>query len=309
MHGLARVVLLVGLLSSTLVAGGNTSAAETSASQVTQLGVLGDARRFARITGQRSIVGHSFIGMHQPRTIGKLLERLRPVPMLAIKTGGIVSPLDIAEGRADAFLLELNRVVAAFGARVYVRPMPEMNGAWNEYCAFNRDGSSRGPRYSTAAFGGHSRGSRCSPAGERPQAERCPAEARRTRRRSGSSGYASANGLEPAGVRESRHPRELRERVLPGRRVRRCRRERPLRPAVQCGVGCERGALRIPSQQAVRDRRVGPLGNRRPAVRRAHGRFRAEPFPGGVPRVLQRQAGLDLGPPRPSHGAAPPTDA
>ena len=72
--------------------------------------------------------------------------------MLAIKTGGIVSPLDIAEGRADAFLLELNRVVAAFGARVYVRPMPEMNGAWNEYCAFNRDGSSRGPRYSTAAF-------------------------------------------------------------------------------------------------------------------------------------------------------------
>ena len=43
--------------------------------------------------------------------------------------------------------------------------MPEMNGAWNEYCAFNRDGSSRGPRYSTAAFGGHSRGSRCSPAG------------------------------------------------------------------------------------------------------------------------------------------------
>ena len=30
--------------------------------------------------------------------------------------------------------------------------MPEMNGHWNEYCAFNRDGSSRGPRYSTAAF-------------------------------------------------------------------------------------------------------------------------------------------------------------
>jgi hypothetical protein len=152
MHRPARVVLLVALLCSALAAGGSTRAAETSASQVTQLGVLGDARRFARITGQRSIVGHSFIGMHQPRTIGKLLERLRPVPMLAIKTGGIVSPLDIAEGRADAFLLELNRAVAAFGARVYVRPMPEMNGAWNEYCAFNRDGSSRGPRYSTAAF-------------------------------------------------------------------------------------------------------------------------------------------------------------
>jgi len=33
-----------------------------------------------------------------------------------------------------------------------VRPMPEMNGHWNEYAAFNRDGSSRGAQYSTAAF-------------------------------------------------------------------------------------------------------------------------------------------------------------
>ena len=287
MHGLAQVVLLVGLLSSTLVAGGNTSAAETSASQVTQLGVLGDARRFARITGQRSIVGHSFIGMHQPRTIGKLLERLRPVPMLAIKTGS--SPRSISpKAVADAFLLELNRVVAAFGACVYVRPMPEMNGAWNEYCAFNRDGSSRGPRYSTAAFRrafariallarGGAPASSTLPCGS--SANQVSQRIFRLRKREWSGTRR---------VRESRHPRELRERVLPGRRVRRCRRERPLRPAVQCGVGCERGALRIPSEQAVRDRRVGPLGNRRPAVRRAHGSFRAEPFPGGVPRLLQR---------------------
>jgi hypothetical protein len=27
-----------------------------------------------------------------------------------------------------------------------------MNGHWNEYCAFAKDGSSKGPRYSTAAF-------------------------------------------------------------------------------------------------------------------------------------------------------------
>ena len=30
--------------------------------------------------------------------------------------------------------------------------MPEMNGHWNEYCAFDKDGSSRGPQFSTAAF-------------------------------------------------------------------------------------------------------------------------------------------------------------
>jgi hypothetical protein len=72
--------------------------------------------------------------------------------MVAIKTGGVVTPLGIAQGRGDGFLLELNRVLAGFGAPVYVRPMPEMNGHWNEYCAFDRSGASRGPQYSTAAF-------------------------------------------------------------------------------------------------------------------------------------------------------------
>ncbi len=71
--------------------------------------------------------------------------------MIAIKTGGI-SSASIAAGRGDAFLLELNRAIAEFGSTVYVRPMPEMNGHWNEYCAFNKDGSSRGPQFSTAAF-------------------------------------------------------------------------------------------------------------------------------------------------------------
>jgi Glycosyl hydrolase family 26 len=118
----------------------------------TQLGVAGDAQRFARITGQETTLRHSFIGWHQARSISKVIANHAPVPMLAVKTGGIVTPLDIAMGRGDTFLLELNRAVSEFGQRVYVRPMPEMNGAWNEYCAFNRDGSSRGPRFSTAAF-------------------------------------------------------------------------------------------------------------------------------------------------------------
>lgn len=118
----------------------------------TQLGVLGDATRFARLTGQQSTVRHSFIGWHQPRSIRMLLHNLRPVPMLAIKTGGVVTPLDIARGRGDGFLVELNSALSDFGALVYVRPMPEMNGHWNEYSAYDRDGSHRGPRYSTAAF-------------------------------------------------------------------------------------------------------------------------------------------------------------
>ena len=35
---------------------------------------------------------------------------------------------------------------------MYVRPLAEMNGHWNAYSAFNRDGTSRGPQNSTAAF-------------------------------------------------------------------------------------------------------------------------------------------------------------
>ena len=116
------------------------------------LGVLGEPNRFQQLTGQRSDIQQSFIGWHQPNTIPKLLGQLAPLPMLAIKTGGVMSPLDIAQGRGDAFLLALNSALAGFGQRVYVRPMPEMNGHWNEYSAFNKDGSSRGPRYSTAAF-------------------------------------------------------------------------------------------------------------------------------------------------------------
>jgi hypothetical protein len=118
----------------------------------TQLGVLGEPTRFARLTGQRSTIKHSFIGWHQPTTLRKLLHRLKPLPMLAIKTGGVVTPLGIAQGRGDGFLLELNRALAGFGALVYVRPLPEMNGHWNEYSAFERSGASRGPQYSTAAF-------------------------------------------------------------------------------------------------------------------------------------------------------------
>ena len=80
------------------------AAGATGADQVsrTQLGVLGEPTRFASQTGQRSAIRHSFIGWHQPNTLPKLLDRLKPLPMVAIKTGGIVSPLDIAQGKGEA---------------------------------------------------------------------------------------------------------------------------------------------------------------------------------------------------------------
>ena len=148
----AAVALAAALALALGFIGAGARASPATPLARTQLGILGDAARFQRLTGQRSAILHSFIGWHQPRTIRKLLHQLRPLPMLAIKTGGIVTPLDIAQGRGDGFLVELNAGLAGFGATVYVRPMPEMNGHWNEYCAFNKDGSRRGPRFSTAAF-------------------------------------------------------------------------------------------------------------------------------------------------------------
>jgi hypothetical protein len=142
-------VTIVAFLCVVSGAAGSSDATEVGR---TKLGVLGDAGRFARLTGQRSAIKHSFIGWHQPNTLRKLLHRLKPLPMVAIKTGGVVTPLGIAQGRGDGFLVELNAALAGFGAPVYVRPMPEMNGHWNEYSAFERSGASRGPQYSTAAF-------------------------------------------------------------------------------------------------------------------------------------------------------------
>jgi len=142
---------MVVLLVCVAVAATSAVGSPSSPTARTQLGILGDAGRFRVLTGQRSTVRHVFASLAQSNALPRILEQLRPIPMLALKPGGTPT-LDIARGRADSYLVALNKAVADFGGLVYVRPMPEMNGHWNEYCAFNRDGSSRGERYSTAAF-------------------------------------------------------------------------------------------------------------------------------------------------------------
>jgi hypothetical protein len=141
----------VALVLCFAVAASNANSAKTAPAARTQLGIVGDAGRFTQLTGQRSSIRHIFASLYQAGAFPQILEQLRPVPMLALKTGG-TTPLDIARGRTDTYLITLNGALASFGGLVYVRPMPEMNGHWNEYCAFNGDGSSRGPRVSTAAF-------------------------------------------------------------------------------------------------------------------------------------------------------------
>jgi hypothetical protein len=63
-----------------------------------------------------------------------------------------ITPLGIAQGAGDGYLLSLSARIARSGAPLYIRLLPEMNQANNAYCAFNADGSSRGPSHSPASL-------------------------------------------------------------------------------------------------------------------------------------------------------------
>jgi hypothetical protein len=63
-----------------------------------------------------------------------------------------VTPREIAQGKGDRYLIRTNREIAAYGEPTYVRFLAEMNQTNNGYCAYNRNGSSRGPSHSTKAF-------------------------------------------------------------------------------------------------------------------------------------------------------------
>jgi hypothetical protein len=114
------------------------------------LGVFGAVDRFTQLTGQRSDVRHVFFGWRNTRFDQNFPADGR-TPMLAM-IPTTISPLAIARGSGDDYLFALNDWLARRGGAAYVRPMPEMNGHWNAYCAYTKSGRSKGPAYSTAAF-------------------------------------------------------------------------------------------------------------------------------------------------------------
>lgn len=153
MKGL-RLALLGFCVAAALAAG----AAASGHSTRLQLGLAGDARDFRQLTGQNSRVRLITIGWNQgggnQRYFASLFSTMLDVPLLGIgiPNGSGLTPAAIAQGEGDAFLVALNRAVVTWERPIYVRPLAEMNGAWESYSAFNRDGTSRGPAYSTAMF-------------------------------------------------------------------------------------------------------------------------------------------------------------
>jgi len=127
------------------------------------LGVVGDSGRFDSLTGQHTVANHTYLGWGQGETWGapldRILPKLGPTPLLSITTfrwpskQSVLTPLQIARGAGDSYLAALNAAIARAARPVfYLRPLGEMTGWWNPWCAYTRDGRPRGAAYSTAAF-------------------------------------------------------------------------------------------------------------------------------------------------------------
>jgi hypothetical protein len=125
------------------------------------LGVRGDKARFENQTGQQSQINLRFIpwglGLRYAEQLDNAFARSGPIPMIAFGTTaheGVeqIKPRGIARGEGDKFLLLLGRRISRYGTDIYVRPLAEMNGHWNRYCAFNANGTRRGEAYSVRNF-------------------------------------------------------------------------------------------------------------------------------------------------------------
>ena len=122
-------------------------------------GISGDdASQFAAETGKHPAVFGSFVTWgHTEDWAFNDAAGTRARVMLHISTtmgagGGGITPLAIAQGRGDGYLLQLAHTIAAHREPVYIRLLPEMNNANNAYSADNMDGSPRGPADSHASF-------------------------------------------------------------------------------------------------------------------------------------------------------------
>jgi len=125
-----------------------------------QLGILGNTQRFEQLTGQTSAVHHVIVGWGQGQTWGSnftsLFASLGVTPMVGFSTAQgsreMITPLQLANGAGDSYLIALNNAISIWGKPLYIRPMGEMNGHWNPYCAYTAGGKFKGASHSTAAF-------------------------------------------------------------------------------------------------------------------------------------------------------------
>ncbi len=120
---------------------------------VTDTGSDNGFRSFAKSVGHHPAI----IETYHPygNSLTKALPRwesIRARPLLHISTidengNELISPRGIALGKADDYLLRLNRSFAAHHIIGYIRPLGEPNRCLNVYAAYDCSGASRGERY------------------------------------------------------------------------------------------------------------------------------------------------------------------
>lgn len=136
-----------------------TPPAQKSFFGVSDTGVVDGYKKFRGEVNSHPAVLQTFHtwGTHPWRALNRW-ARTNTRGMLSIGTSkcydcpGVISPKQIAHGKGDRYPLTLARRFAAEDETVYVRLFPEMNGHWNDYSAYNSDGSSRGSARSTTWF-------------------------------------------------------------------------------------------------------------------------------------------------------------
>jgi len=118
-----------------------------------------DFHRFRRRVEAHPAVLEDFYHWDTPLTSGAFQRwsqtRTRGVLSLSTAPGGqpeMISPRQIARGRGDDYIVQLNQTIAESKQVVYIRLFPEMNGYWNPYCAFNADGTKKDPSHSLNSF-------------------------------------------------------------------------------------------------------------------------------------------------------------
>lgn len=120
-----------------------------------------DFRHFRRQVGAHPAVLQEFFHWDVSLTASGAVNRWKAMDTLGMVAVSTKFPAtgkpqiateSIARGRGDRYILRFNEVLGNLNQPTYIRLMPEMNGHWNPYCAFNADGSRRGGNHTTSDF-------------------------------------------------------------------------------------------------------------------------------------------------------------
>jgi len=113
------------------------------------LGVVGpDPVGFDHLTGKHHSL-HVMFGNWAGDAAGLVRNEHAAGRLPVLSLPSSVVPADIARGAEDARYVTLAGALNEAGEDVWVRILPEMNGYWSAWCAFDQSGRPRGARYAT----------------------------------------------------------------------------------------------------------------------------------------------------------------